>query len=73
MSNNVFNYGSTVSNIQIQQGSINSSQVQKIISNESLDLDKVESFILKIKKYESHFDEEYGPKMAAEVRDRGNF
>ena len=60
MSNNKNNFFGNVSNIQIQQGTINSNQTQSVVLNESIDFDMVEAFVSRIKRYEAHFDEEYG-------------
>lgn len=69
MSRNTNNFFGAVSNIQIQQGTVNSNQTQTVFSNATIDFDKVEAFVLKIKKYDALFDEEYG-QQAATLREK---
>ena len=51
MSSNVNNFYGPVNNMQMQQGTINSTQTQTI-TTESVDFDKVAEFVEKIKKYD---------------------
>ena len=69
MSNNTNNFYGNVNNIQFQQGTVNSTQTQKITSMETIDFDTVSAFIAKIKKYDTLLDDEFGDK-ATEVRQK---
>ncbi len=69
MSNNINNFYGNVSNMQLQQGTVNSTQTQKITSTETIDFDKVAEFIDNIKKYDIFLESEYGER-ASEVRER---
>ena len=55
MSCNTNNFYGNVSNIQLQQGNVNSIQTQTVTAVETLDFDRVSEFITKIKKYDSLF------------------
>lgn len=66
MSSNVTNFYGPVNNMQMQQGTVNSTQT---ISTESVDFDKVAEFVEKIKKYDSLLEDEYG-EQATEVREK---
>lgn len=68
MGSNTNNFYGPVSNMQIQQGTINSSQTQTT-SSETVDFEKVSEFVAKIKKYDIHFEDEYG-EQAIEVREK---
>lgn len=68
MSNNVNNFYGPVNNMQVQQGTVNSTQTQTIIT-ESVDFDKVSEFIEKVKKYDAFLEDEYG-EQATEVREK---
>ena len=68
MGNNTNNFYGPVSNMQIQQGTINSTQTQTT-SSETVDFEKVSEFVAKIKKYDAHFEDEYG-EQATEVREK---
>ena len=70
MSSNVTNFYGPVNNMQMQQGTVNSTQTQTI-STESVDFDKVAEFVEKIKKYDSLLEDEYG-EQATEVREKLN-
>jgi len=67
MKNNTNNFYGSVSNMQIQQGTINSNQTQTVSTSENIDFDKVSEFIEKIRKYDAHLDNEYG-EQATEIR-----
>lgn len=69
MSNNTNNFYGTVNNMQIQQGTTNSTQTQTITTSETLDFEAVAEFVAKIKRYDDHFNEEYG-QQAMEVREK---
>lgn len=64
---NTNNFYGNVTGVQIQQGTVNSSQTQNITLN--FDYEQVKEIIDKIKKYDGMFDAEFGDK-AAELRDR---
>ena len=66
MSNNTNNFYGNVSNMQLQQGNVNSTQTQRITSMETIDFDKVSEFVAKIKKYDTLLEDEFGDK-ATEV------
>lgn len=68
MGGNVNNFYGPVNNMQMQQGTINSSQTQTI-TTESVDFDKVTEFVEKVKKYDSLLEDEYG-EQATEVREK---
>ena len=53
MSCNTNNFYGNVSNIQLQQGNVNSIQTQTVTAVETLDFVRVSEFITKIKKYDS--------------------
>jgi len=65
MSGNVTNFYGPVSNMQMQQGTVNSTQTQTI-TTESVDFDKVAEFVEKVKKYDPLLEDEYG-EQATEV------
>ena len=69
MSNITNNFCGNVSNIQLQQGTVNSTQTQTITSMETIDFDKVSEFVAKIKKYDTLLEDEFGDK-ATEVRQK---
>lgn len=69
MSCNTNNFYGNVSNIQLQQGNVNSIQTQTVTAIETLDFDRVSEFITKIKKYDSLLEDEFGDK-ATEVRQK---
>ncbi len=54
--------------MQVQQGTVNSTQTQTI-ATEAIDFEKVTEFIEKIKKYDSLLEDEYG-EHSAEVREK---
>lgn len=56
--NNINNFYGDVTKVQIQQGTVDSSQIQLNIAD--LDYTKVAEIINEIKKYDSIFDDEYG-------------
>ncbi len=68
MSGNVTNFYGPVSNMQMQQGTVNSTQTQTI-TTESVDFDKVAEFVEKVKKYDPLLEDEYGER-ATEVREK---
>lgn len=68
MGGNVTNFYGTVNNMQMQQGTVNSTQTQTI-TTESIDFDKVAEFVEKVKKYDSLLEDEYG-EQATEVREK---
>jgi hypothetical protein len=65
VTNNIANFTGTISNVQIQQGTINSNQTQAM---PSMDFDKVVEFVSNIKKYDAVLGVEYG-EMASNVRE----
>ena len=67
MSKNTNIFYGNASNMQIQQETINSTQMQKIDSIEIIEFEEVAEFINKIKKYDSLFENEFGDE-AIEVR-----
>lgn len=69
MSSNTNNFYGNVSNIQLQQGNVNSIQTQTVTAVETLDFDRVSEFVTKIKKYDSLLEDEFGDK-AMEVRQK---
>lgn len=69
MSNNITNILGSGSNIQLQQETFNSSQTQTIVSEETLDFEKIIEFVNKIKKYDNILDDEFGNK-ATEIREK---
>lgn len=70
MNNNTNNFYGSVSNIQIQQGTVNSTQIQTVTTtSETVNFEKVAEFVEKIKKYDAYFDDEYG-EHAIEVREK---
>lgn len=69
MSNITNNFCGSVSNIQLQQGTVNSTQTQTITDMEAVDFDKVSEFVAKIKKYDPLLEDEFGDK-ATEVRQK---
>lgn len=69
MSNNTNNFWGPVNNMQIQQGTTNSMQTQTVTSSDTMDFGAVAEFIAKMKRYDSHFDEEYG-QQSKEVREK---
>lgn len=68
MGGNVTNFYGTVNNMQMQQGTVNSTQAQTI-STESVDFDKVAEFVEKVKKYDPFLEDEYR-EQATEVREK---
>lgn len=69
MSNITNNFCGSISNIQLQQGTVNSTQTQTITSMETIDFDKVSEFVAKIKRYDPLLEDEFGDK-ATEVRQK---
>lgn len=69
MSSNINSFYGNVSNIQLQQGNVNSTQIQTVTDVETIDFDKVSEFVTKIKKYDSLLEDEFGDK-AKEVRQK---
>lgn len=69
MSNNTNNFYGNVSNMQLQQGTVNSTQIQMVTSIETIDFEKVAEFAAKVKKYDSFLEDEFGDK-ATEVREK---
>lgn len=67
--NNTNNFFGEVTGVQIQQGTVHSSQSQSV--TQGFDYDGVADIIEKIKKYDSLFDDEYGER-ASEMRNRIN-
>ena len=65
---NVTNFYGSVNNVQVQQGTVDSTQTQTV-AMESLDFDKVAEFVEKVKKYESFLEDEYGEEVT-EVREK---
>ncbi len=68
MSSNVTNFYGPVNNMQMQQGTVNSTQIQTI-STESIDFEKVSEFIERVKKYDPLLEDEYG-EQATDVREK---
>lgn len=69
MSNNTNNFYGNVSNVQVQQGTVNSMQTQTATSMETIDFEKVAEFVTKIKKYNNFFEDEFGDNATA-VREK---
>ena len=69
MGNNTTNIFGNANNIQLQQGTFNSSQTQTIISEEPLDYEKIIEFTNNIKRYNSILDDEFG-NSAVELREK---
>lgn len=69
MSNNTNNFYGNVSNIQLQQETVNSTQTQAVMSMETMDFEKVAEFISKIKKYDNFLEDEFADK-ATEVKEK---
>jgi hypothetical protein len=67
MNNNTNNFYGNISQIQFQQGTTNSTQIQTITTTDSIDFDKVAEFVTRIKKYDAILDDEYG-EYAPDVR-----
>ena len=67
ITNNTNNFYGEVTGVQIQQGTVNSSQSQSV--NQEFDYAEVAEIIQKIKKYDSFLDDEYGEK-ALEMRNK---
>lgn len=67
ITNNTNNFYGEVTGVQIQQGTVNSSQSQSV--NQGFDYAEVAEIIEKIKKYDSFLDEEYGEN-ALEIRNK---
>lgn len=65
ITNNTNNFYGEVTGVQIQQGTVNSSQSQSV--NQGFDYAEVAEIIEKIKKYDSFLDDEYGEN-ALEIR-----
>lgn len=64
---NTNNFYGDVTGVQIQQGTINSSQTQSMKQN--FDYDAISDIIGNIKKYDDLFDEEFGDN-ASDLRER---
>ena len=67
ITNNTNNFYGEVTGVQIQQGTVNSSQSQSV--NQGFDYAEVAEIIQKIKKYDSFLDDEYGEN-ALEIRNK---
>ena len=67
ITNNTNNFYGEVTGVQIQQGTVNSSQSQSV--NQGFDYAEVAEIIQKIKKYDSLLDDEYGEN-ALEIRNK---
>ena len=67
ITNNTNNFYGEVTGVQIQQGTVNSSQSQSV--NQGFDYAEVAEIIQKIKKYDSFLDDEYGEN-ALEMRNK---
>ena len=67
ITNNTNNFYGEVTGVQIQQGTVNSSQSQSV--NQGFDYAEVAEIIEKIKKYDSFLDDEYGDN-ALEIRNK---
>ena len=67
ITNNTNNFHGEVTGVQIQQGTVNSSQSQSV--NQGFDYAEVAEIIQKIKKYDSFLDDEYGEN-ALEIRNK---
>ena len=67
ITNNTNNFYGEVTGVQIQQGTVNSSQSQSV--NQGFDYAEVAQIIQKIKKYDSFLDDEYGEN-ALEMRNK---
>ena len=67
ITNNTNNFYGEVTGVQIQQGTVNSSQSQSV--NQGFDYAEVAEIIQKIKKYDSLLDDEYGEN-ALEMRNK---
>lgn len=67
ITNNSNNFYGEVTGVQIQQGTVNSSQSQSV--NQGFDYAEVAEIIEKIKKYDSFLDDEYGEN-ALEIRNK---
>lgn len=67
ITNNTNNFYGKVTGVQIQQGTVNSSQSQSV--NQGFDYAEVAEIIEKIKKYDSFLDDEYGEN-ALEIRNK---
>lgn len=60
------NFYANVSNIQIQQGSANSSQTQTV--SQLFDNEKINELLQMLKKYDAVLDDEFGVEGAGEIR-----
>ena len=67
VNNNTNNFYGEVNGVQIQQGTINSTQTQNVSSG--FDYENIIEIVNKIRKYDAMFDEEYG-QLAVEMRDK---
>lgn len=67
ITNNTNNFYGEVTGVQIQQGTVNSSQSQSV--NQGFDYAEVAEIIEKIKKYDSFLDDEYGEN-SLEIRNK---
>lgn len=67
VNNNINNFYGEVNGVQIQQGTINSTQTQNVSSG--FDYENIIEIVNKIRKYDAMFDEEYG-QLAVEMRDK---
>ena len=67
ITNNTNNFYGEVTGVQIQQGTVNSSQSQSV--NQGFDYAEVAEIVQKIKKYDSLLDDEYGEN-ALEMRNK---
>lgn len=67
VNSNTNNFYGEVTGVQIQQGTVNSSQTQTVSSG--VDFEQIGEVVEKIKKYDAMFDEEYGDS-ATEMRNK---
>ncbi len=65
--NNTNNFYGNATGIQIQQGTVKSTQEQTV--NHGVDYNTIQSIIEQIRKYDSMLDAEFGEK-ASEIRDK---
>lgn len=65
--NNTNNFYGNATGIQIQQGTVNSTQKQTV--NPDFDYSSIQNVIEQIRKYDSMIDSEFGEK-ASEIRDK---
>lgn len=69
ITNNTNNFYAETTGVQIQQGTVSSTQSQSV--DQKFNYNDVDNIIQKIKKYDDFLDDEYGEK-AADVRDKIN-